>query len=375
MLSACHRPPPAPPPAPPLVTTATPLVRDVPVVAEAIAQTEATANVEVRARVEATVEQITFLEGSEVQAGELLFVLDKKPIEQRLAAARGNLGQVQAALDRARQDVARLRPLAEKSAVPQKDLDTAIALQKQAEAGLETAQAQVRAAELDLGYTDVTAPVAGIIGAKQVDIGSLVGKGQPTVMATLSPLDPIWANIEISEVTYLNSAGRFKDPSETPVFALVLANGEVHPHPGRLVFVDRVVNSTTGTLKVRVEFPNPEKILRPGQFCRVRVLIRTLPGALLLPQRAVQELQGLRHVYVVGEDGRAAYRRVQTGARVGSLWVVESGLNANDRVILEGVQKVRDGAPVQAQPAEIDEGPWQELMQRVPRAATATAKP
>jgi membrane fusion protein (multidrug efflux system) len=159
----------------------------VPVVAEVIAQTEATANVEVRARVEAMVEKILFVEGSEVKAGDPLFLLDKKPIEQRLAAVKGNLGQLDAALGRARQDVERLTPLAKSGAVPQKDLDTALAVQKQAEAALDTGKAQVTSAELDLGYTDVAAPVAGIIGAKQVDVGSLVGKGQPTVMATISP--------------------------------------------------------------------------------------------------------------------------------------------------------------------------------------------
>jgi membrane fusion protein, multidrug efflux system len=185
----------------------------------------------------------------------------------------------------------------------------------------------------------VAAPVSGVIGAKQVDVGSLVGKGQPTVMATISPLDPIWANLEISEVAYLNNAERFKEAESSAIFALVLANGQPHPHLGRLAFVDRVINSTTGTLKIRVEFPNPAKILRPGQFCHVRVLSRVLPDALLLPQRAVQELQGQHNVFVVGADGRAAFRRVTMGRRIGSLWIVESGLAADDRDHRRGAQK------------------------------------
>lgn len=365
-VPGCRRPGPPAAAGPPVVQVSRPLQRDVPMVAEAIAQTEAVANVEVRARVEATVEKILFVEGTGVQEGDPLFLLDKKPIEQRLAAAKGNLGQLEANLGRVTQDVERLRPLAGRGAVSKAELDTAVANQRQAEAALETGRAQVRAAELDLGYTEVAAPVAGVIGAKQVDVGSLVGKGQPTVMATISPLDPIWANLEISEVAYLNNAEKFRQAESAPVFALVLANGQPHPHLGRLAFVDRVINATTGTLKVRVEFPNPEKILRPGQFCHVRVLSRVMPGALLLPQRAVQELQGQHNVFVVGADGRAAFRRVVMGRRIGSLWVVESGLTADESVVLEGLQKVRDGAPVTARPGVIDDTSLRELEATVP---------
>jgi membrane fusion protein (multidrug efflux system) len=330
--------------------------------------------VEVRARVEATVEKILFVEGSEVKAGDPLFLLDKEPIQQRLAAVKGNLGQLEASLGRAKQDVERLTPLAKSGAVPQKDLDTAQALQKQAEAALDTGKAQLSAAELDLSYAGVSAPVAGIIGAKQVDVGALVGKGQPTVLATISPVDPIWANVEVSEVAYLNSAGKMKDPNNSPVFALVLANGQVHPHLGKLVFVDRMVDATTGTLKIRVEFPNPEKILRPGQFCRVRVLTRTLPGALLIPQRAVQEIQGLHNVYVVGADGKASYRRVKMNRRIGSLWVVESGLTDGEQVIIEGLQKAKDGEPVEVKEVQIDDAPLLELLTNVPGAAPTEKK-
>ena len=219
----------------------------------------------------------------------------------------------------------------------------------------------------------MNAPVAGIIGAKQVDVGSLVGKGQPTVMATISPLDPIWANLEVSEVAYLNSAGKMRDPTNSPAFALVLANGQVHPHLGKLAFVDRMVNAATGTLRIRVEFPNPEKILRPGQFCRVRVLTRTLPGALLIPQRAVQELQGLHNVFVVGDDGKASFRRVKMGKRVGSLWLVDSGIADEDRLVIEGLQKVRDGGQVEAQDIEVEDSSLQELLANVPGAKNEAA--
>ena len=376
LVTGCHRPkPPALVMGPPVVKVAAPLQRDVPMVYESIGQTDATATVEVRARVEATVEKILFIEGSNIKEGDPLFLLDKKPIQQRLAAAQGNLGQIEANLSRLQQDVDRLGPLAARGAVPQKDLDTAVANLRQAGAARETGVAEVKSAELDLGYTEVAAPVSGVIGAKQVDVGTLVGKGQPTVMATISPLDPIWANLEISEVAYLNNAGKFKDPQNPTVFALVLANGQVHPHRGRLVFVDRLVNPTTGTLKIRVEFPNPEKIVRPGQFCRVRILAKTLAGALLLPQRAVQEIQGLHNVFVVNNEGKASFRRVKMSERVGSLWIVESGLNAGENVIIEGLLKARDGAPVTVQPIEIDDAPLKELATTVPNAPAEPATP
>lgn len=357
---------------PPVVLIAKPLVREVPIIAESIAQTQAIANVEVRARVEATVDKILFIEGSEVKAGDPLFLLDKKPIEQRLAGAKGNLGQLQAALSRATQDVARLTPLAKTGAVPQKDLDDALSAKRGAEASLETGQAQVTSAELDLGYTDINAPITGIIGEKQVDTGALVGKGQPTVMATISPLDPIWANLEISEVAFLDNAERINDPKNSPVFALVLANGKVHPHHGKLAFVDRIVNASTGTLKIRVEFPNPEKIVRPGQFCRVRALVRKIPDAVLIPQRAVTELQGRQSVFVVDAEGKAATRQVTLGQRVGSLRVVESGLSAEEAIVVEGIHKVGDGRPVTAKMTQVDETSLTEMLAAVPGANAAS---
>ena len=369
LVPACREKeaPPAPPP--PAVIVSRPLKADVPVIAEFIGLTEAVASVEVRARVEATIEKIHFTEGTMVKAGDLLFDLDRRPIEQRVAAAKGRVGQLEASLAKANLDVERLEPLAKVGAVPRKDLDTALTAQQAALSALESGKASLTAAELDLGYTTITAPVSGLIGARQKDVGALVGKGEPTLLATISPLDPIRVGMEVSEVAYLNSAERLAGSGPSAVFSAVLANGATHPHPGRLEFVDRAVNSTTGTIKVRAEFPNPEKILRPGQFVRVRVLVRSLPGALLLPERAIAELQGRESVFIVGVDGKAARRGVRTGLRFSPLCVVTEGLAADDRVIVEGIQKARDGAPVQATEAPVDPRPLEELKAGAPGAA------
>lgn len=361
---------------PPTVAVAPPLVRDVPVLAEVVAHTEAKANLEVKARVETTVEKILYVEGSEVKEGDPLFVLSRAPIEQRLASAKGSLGQQQAALVKANQDVERITPLAKSGAMPQKDLDNALAQQQQARAALETGKAQVATAELDLSYTQVAAPVSGIIGETQADVGALVGKGSPSTLATISTLDPIYATVEASEVSYLAIAERMKhkEPNYMASFALVLANGQLHPHLGRLAFIDRAVNATTGTMKFRVEFPNPDKILRPGQFGRVRVLARTLAGALLLPQRAVQEIQGQHNVYVVTTEGgvsKVSFKRVKMGRRVGNLWIVESGLTAMDQVVIEGIIKLRDGIEVKVEAAKVDESSFTDLLATVPGTATA----
>ena len=368
-LTACDKAAQVPPPEPPEVLTARPLKRDIPIIAEVIGQTEATANVEVRARVEGTVDKILFIEGSRVKKGDPLFLLDKEPIRQRLAAAQGQLGQAKANMGRVKQDVERLTPLAKSGAVPQKDLDTSLAELRQTQAAVDTAQAQVTSAEIDLGYAEINAPVSGIIGAKQVDQGSLVGKGQATVMAIISPLNPIWANVEVSEVIYLNNAADFKDPSKSPEFALVLANGKPHPHLGKLAFVDRLVNAATATLRIRVEFPNPDEVVRPGQFCRIRVATKHFAGSLLLPQRAVQEQQGRHNVFVVNADGKATYCQVEVGERVGSLWIVSSGLKEDDEVVIEGLQMVRDGTPVKTSPFTIDDTPVKDLLASVPGAS------
>jgi membrane fusion protein (multidrug efflux system) len=313
-------------------------------------------NVEIRARVEAFVEKILFQEGGEVKAGDLLFELNKQPYEEKLADAKGTLAEARVALTRSSLEVPRLTALVAQKAAAQKDLDTAVATKESNEANVASAEAQVKSAELNLGYCDVKAPIAGRIGAKDVSIGSLVGKGEPTLLATMSQVDPIWFYCSISEVDFLNAdrlareAGR--KMGELPV-TLILTDGTEHPAQGKWIFIDRVVDATTATIRARAEFPNPTAVLRPGMFARVRISLPTEEGNILVPERAVTELQGKNFVWVVSADNKASQRAVEVAPnRIGSEAVILKGLEPGERVVVEGVQKLREGAPVQPKSAD-----------------------
>jgi len=351
--SGCKKEAPAPPP-PPTVQVMDVAATNVPLHAEFIGQLDSPQNVEVRARVEAFVDKVLFIEGSEVKEGAPLFALDKKPFEERLNAANGMLAEANAALAKYRADTNRLTPLAEKRAIPKQDLDNAIASVDIGKANVLSAEARVVSAKIDLGYCDVNAPLAGVIGAKQVSVGSLVGKGEPTLLATISQLDPIWFYCNISEVQYLRSQTEIRQRGKTvedlPI-TLILATGSEHPEKGRIVFKDRAVDVKTGTLRVRAAFPNSERLLRPGMFGRIRVDIGVRPDSILVPERAVTELQGKNFVWVIGADNKATQRAVKVGETIGENVLIEEGLKVGERVVTEGLQKVREGAPVQTMTA------------------------
>jgi membrane fusion protein (multidrug efflux system) len=253
-------------------------------------------------------------------------------------------------LNKSEKDVARLTPLAAKKAIPLQDLDDAVASVEVGKASLLTADARVQSAQIDLGYCDVVAPISGLIGAKQVSVGELVGKGQPTLMATISMLDPIWFYCAVSEVQFLKAEGEArrtgKKVDQLPSF-LILADGSVHPHQGKFVFIDRSVDPKTGTLRLRAEFANPEQVLRPGMFARIKVDLGTRPDAILAPERAVTELQGKHFVWVIDQENKATQRTVKLGETVGGNVLVLEGLKAGERIVVEGLQKVRQGALVQ----------------------------
>jgi membrane fusion protein (multidrug efflux system) len=317
---------------------------------EIIGQLDSPQNVEIRARVEGFVDKVLFAEGTELKEGTPLFLLDKKPFEERLAATKGLLAEAKASLNKYEKDVARLKPLAEKKAIPQQDLDNAVASVEVGQAGVQSAQARVESTTIDLGYCDVRSPISGLIGAKQVSVGTLVGKGEPTLMATMSTLDPMWFYCAISEVLYLKAEAEIRRTgrkvAELPV-SLVLADGSVHPAKGKIVFIDRAVDVRTGTLRMRAEFPNSDKLLRPGMFARIKIDLGGRPDSILVPERAVAELQGKNFVWVIGSDSKATQRAVKVGETIGESVLIMEGLKAGERVVVEGLQKVREGAPVQ----------------------------
>jgi membrane fusion protein (multidrug efflux system) len=339
---------------PPAVEVAEVVATNAPAGAEIIGQLDSPQNVDVRARVEAFVDKMLFTEGTEVKEGNPLFKLDDKPFKERLAAANGQLTEAKASLAKYERDVARLSPLAQKRAIPQQDLDNALASVDVGKAAVISAQARVESATIDVGYCDVRAPVTGLIGAKQVSVGDLVGKGQPTLLATISILDPIWFYCAISEVDYLkaeNEATRTgKQFSKLPV-KLLLANGSEHPERGKFVFIDRAVDPKTGTLRIRAEFPNPKKTLRPGMFARIKVDLGVRPDSILVPEPAITELQGKNFVWVVGADNKTTQRAVKTGESIGADVLILEGLKPGERIVVDGVQKVRQDSPVQPKTA------------------------
>ena len=340
--------PPAPPP-PPGVQVMEVTPTNVPMTTELIGQLDSPQNVEVRARVEAFVDKMLYTEGTEVKEGDPLFKLDDRPLKERLAAAEGLLAEARAALNKYEKDVARLTPLAAKRAIPQQDLDNAVASVEVGKASVLSAQARVESAQIDLGYCDVRAPLSGLIGAKQVAIGDLVGKGQPTLLATISSLDPIWFYCNVGEVEFLRAEAEAKRTgrrvADLPL-TLILANGVAHPAPGKFVFLDRAVDTKTGTLRLRAEFANPTKLLRPGMFARVIVHLGARADSLLVPERAVAELQGKNFVWVIGTDSKASQRPVKVGEQVGDGVLIVDGLKAGERIVVEGLQKVREGGLV-----------------------------
>jgi len=339
---------------PPFVEVMELVPSDVPVTAGMIGQLDSPQNVEIRARVESFVDEMAFTEGTQVQKGDILFKLDRKPYLEKLAAANGGLAESKAALNKYEKDVDRLRPLAERRAIPQQDLDNALASVEVGKAGVASAKAGVESAELDLGYTVVKAPITGMIGATSVSIGELVGKGEPTLMATISRLDPIWFYGNVSEDRYLNAQEKAKatgnEIGDLPV-SLILSNGEKYPDQGQFVFIDRAVDANTGTIRIRAEFPNESQLLRPGMFARILVSLGTRKNTITVPERALVELQGKTFVWVVAKDQTVSQRAVVLGDPVDGTILIKEGLEAGETIVVEGLQKVREGGKVQILPA------------------------
>src|SRR5262245_35089167 len=334
-------------------------VRDVPIVVEWAAQTFGANDIEIRARVKGFLTAKPYKEGTVVRRGDLLFQIDPAEYQSAVAQARATMNEAQASLSKANADVARLTPLVERNAVSRQDLDHAVAAKQGAEGQVAAARAALNTAQLNLGYTKITSPITGLAGVAQADVGSLVGSPGPTLLTTVSQVDTIKVKFRISEQEYLTLRRAIGDSAPKAVrregrLELVLADGSVFDHKGTVVTVDRNIDPATGTLGIEALFPNPIGFLRPGQFGRVRAPVTTRSNAILVPQRAVRELQGTFSVGVLKPDSTVEVRPVKAGARVGSEWVVDTGLVAGTVIVVEGMQKVRPGVKVRATQAPPD---------------------
>jgi membrane fusion protein (multidrug efflux system) len=352
--------------------------RDVPTHLEWIGTLDAYVNADARARVQGILLEQRYTEGTTVKAGQLLFVIDPKPYEAAKLQAEGALAQARAALEKANADVTRDTPLVAKQAVSQQDLDHAVAAQASARGQVASAEGQLQTAMLNLGYTRVTSPVDGIASITQVRIGNLVGQGEPTLLATVSQVDPIRVVLSLAEREYVRLAARIAEferieaeggtHTDVGPIQLILLDGSVFPHAGRFAIVGTRVDPATGTLTVQGLFPNPDRLLRPGQYARVR-LNEEIPRAVVVPQRAVAQTQGQDQVAVVGPGDKIEMHPVRLGPTSGSFVVVEDGLKPGERVVFDGLGKVQPGQAVKPQPAdtstlklesappEIDRGP------------------
>jgi RND family efflux transporter MFP subunit len=337
-------------PPPPTVEVATVIQRDTPIYSDWVATLDGYVNAEIQPRVPGYIVKQNYKEGAVVRKGDVLFEIDPRPLRAAVDQAKAQLAQAEAQLGKASLDVERDMPLAEARAIAQSQLDTEIQAKLGAQASVLAAKANVEQAELNLEFTKVTSLVSGIAGIARVQIGNLVGPS--SILTAISQVDPIKAYFTVSEQVFMDFHRRF--PTEQSVeeerkripLQLILGDGSIYEHTGTISFADREVNAATGTIRIAGVFPNPNNLLRPGGYGRVRLSARTATGAMLVPQRAVTELQGSYQVAVVGSDNKVSIRPVTVGDRVGKLWIVTEGLKAGERVIVEGLLKIRDGAVV-----------------------------
>ncbi|HEY0784104.1 MAG TPA: efflux RND transporter periplasmic adaptor subunit [Thermoanaerobaculia bacterium] len=335
-----------PPPAPPEVVVAAAVQQDVPVYGEWIGTTAGNVNADIRPKVEGYLLRRSYPEGSYVRQGQLLFEIDPRQFQAQLNQATANLGQGKAALDKAERDVARARPLAAERALSQQELDNAVSAEQAAKANVAALEAAVEQARLNRSWTRVASPIGGIAGNAVQQVGDLVNP--QTILATVSTVDPLRVQWNISEQEYLRLHGK---GAATADLTLVLSDGSVFPQKGRELFAGREVDPKTGTIAVVGLFPNPGNLLRPGQYAKIRSLVGVKKQAVLVPQRAVNELQGAFQVAVVGADGKATVRTVEAAEKVGSLWVIDKGVAPGDRVVIAGFSRVKSGNAVVAKEA------------------------
>lgn len=330
------------------VQVAQPIQRDVPVHNEWVATLDGYVNAEIHPQVSGYIIRQDYKEGSVVRKGQVLFEIDPRPFQATLDRTKGELAQAEALLVKSTLDVDRDTPLVAQKAIPMAQLDTEIQAKLAAEAAVASSKAAVERAELDLGWTKVTSLVDGIAGIAEVQMGNLVGPNSH--LTSVSQVDPIKVYFPVSEQEYLRAKKLSSSGQQMDLFdsspELILADGTVYPHKGKILLADRQVDINTGTIRLIAAFPNPGNILRPGQYGRVRIETGMKKNALLVPQSAVKEIQGGYEVALLGPDNKAIIRPVKAGEKVGTMWVIGDGLTSGDQVVVEGVSKVKDGTPV-----------------------------
>ena len=341
----------APPPALVVVTPVT--QADVPIYHEWIGTLDGLVNAQIRAQVTGYLVKQNYREGDPIKKGDLLFEIDPRPFQAALDQAKGALAQAEARLGKTKLDVKRYEPLVKDKAISQEEYDDAVQANLEAEAAVLSAKAQVEQAQLNLEFTRITSPIEGVASIARAQLGDLVGPASGE-LTTVSTVDPIKAYYNVTDQAYVNFARKFMTESDRYEqlkqleIQLILTDGEVYPLKGQIYAADRQIGQTTGALRLEALFPNPGYALRPGEFARIRVKFDVKHDALLVPQRAVSELQGSYQVAVLGADNKIHIQPVRVGERSGSLWVIEEGLQPGQRVVIEGTQKVREGVTVTA---------------------------
>jgi len=360
----------------PLIEVVDVVQKDVPVYVEWVGSVEGSVNATIRAQVSGYLMKQNYREGDFVKKGKALFEIDPRTFQAALDQAAGNLANAQAQWDTAKANLKRIRPLAEKKALSQRDLDNAVGQELSTAAAVQSAKAAVDKARLELDFTKITSPIDGVAGLAQAQIGNLVGPTSTSPLTTVATVDPIKVYIPLSEQQYLWHVEKQKQNKNQKITPeLFLADGSLYPHKGQFALADNQIDPKTGTIKVAALFPNPGNILRPGLFARVRAHVETKQGALLIPQRSVSELQGRYQVAVVGSDNKIDIRTVKAAERIDKLWVIDEGLKPGERVVSEGVQKVRPGMTVQIKPAGAEQKKPDEAKPAGEKPAPPPAKP
>ena len=361
LLGACseQEAPPRPPPELPVVDV---IQRDQPIEIDMVGQTIGSSDIPIRARVDGFLKSMDFAEGGKVQQGDLLYTIDDVQFQTGVAEAEGGLSEAETALVKAKSDLDRIRPLAAINAMSQMDLDSAVAQHEAAKGAVQAAKAQVEQAKITLGYCRIYAPIDGRIGISKVEVGEYVGGAGSGALNFVSRVDPIRVRFSIDEQSYLRIARHLiairaegKQQREKAALELILADGSVLGHLGHIVTTNAAIDPTTGTFTLEADFPNSDGLVIAGQFARVRAKVEVRKAALLVPQRSLVELQGAFSLFVVDAGGKVEQRKVTVGPKINRLQIIASGLKPGERVVLEGVQKIRTGMTIKAMPTEFDE--------------------